>query len=415
MLPKHLIAAAIICTASIAYPAISHADTNKFDQNAMASLSQGASFDQFAVDFWPAARAKGIARKTYVSAFSGLTPNPKIIALGEKQPEFNTAIWDYIAKRVSAERIADGRKKQAEYGQTLTALERHFGVDKNLLLSIWGMETNYGGYKGKLSTVQALATMAFTGRRQKYGRTQLLAALKILQNGDISPHGMTGSWAGAMGHTQFIPTTYDAYAVDWTGNGKRDVWNSPGDALASTANYISKSGWKPNRPWGWEIKLHRNFNYANIGSRNTRSVAAWVKMGLKPVRGGRFGAPGAKSWVILPAGADGPAFLVTENFKAILRYNSSTAYALAVGHLADRIRGSGGFVASWPRHHRPLSRNQRIELQGLLAERGHYQGNVSGRVGRQTVAAIVAYQKTTGLPPDGFASAVLLERLRRGN
>jgi membrane-bound lytic murein transglycosylase B len=395
--------------------AAARADQNSYDVSAIAKLSRDASFDQFIADFWPKARATGITRKTYRAATAGLTPNSKIIALGESQPEFNTAIWDYVAKRVTHDRISDGRTKRSEHARTLKAIERRYGVDRHVLLAIWGMETNYGGYKGELGTIRSLATMAFTGRRQKYGRQQLLAALKILQNGDITPQAMTGSWAGAMGHTQFIPTTYDAYAVDWTGDGKRDVWNSISDALASTANYMTRSGWKSDRPWGWEVKLPRSFNYALIGRKKARSVASWVKQGLKPARGGRFGSAGAKSWVILPAGADGPAFLVTDNFRAILRYNASTAYALAVGHLADRIRGAEPLVAQWPIHHRPLSRSQRIELQGLLAERGFYDGDVSGRVGRQTVAAIVAYQKMAGLPPDGFASVSLLESLRRSN
>ena len=395
-------------------PGSAGANENGFDLGGLAALSRDASFDQFVTDFWPKARAAGVSRRVYNSALSGQTPNAKVIELGERQPEFSTAIWDYIGKRVTPARIALGREKRETLAKTLSALEKRYGVDRHVLLSIWGMETNFGGYTGKLSTVRSLATMAFAGRRQKYGRSQLIAAMKILQNGDITPAQMTGSWAGAMGHTQFIPTTYEAYAVDWTGDGKRDIWNSVSDALASTANYMKKSGWRSNRPWGWEIKLPRDFNYGRIGKRNARSVASWVKLGLKPARGGRFGSAGAKSWVILPAGADGPAFLVTENFKAILRYNASSAYALAVGHLADRIRGGQAFAARWPEHHRPLSRHQRVELQGLLTKRGHYRGDVSGRFGRQTVAAIVAYQKTAGLPPDGFASVALLERLRRG-
>ena len=406
---------AFACAIALCTVSSAHADQNKFDLGALAKLSRDASFDQFVIDFWPHARAKGITRKTYSAAMTGLSPNPKIIELGESQPEFNTAIWDYIDKRVTEKRITEGRAKRNNHERVLKAIERKFGVDRHVLLAIWGMETNYGGYKGELSTVGSLATMAFTGRRQKYGRQQLLAALRILQNGDIAPQAMTGSWAGAMGHTQFIPTTYEAYAVDWTSDGRRDVWNSVSDALASTANYLQKSGWKAGRPWGWEVKLPRNFNYGLIGRKKARSVASWVKHGVKPARGGRFGSAGAKSWVVLPAGADGPAFLVTENFRAILRYNASTAYALAVGHLADRIRGAEPFVAGWPVHHRPLSKSQRIELQGLLSERGFYEGDVSGRIGRQTVAAIVAYQKTAGLPPDGFASVSLLESLRRDN
>ncbi len=409
-----LFAIGFVSAALAGSPGSAGANESGFDLGGLAALSRNASFDQFVTDFWPKARAAGVSKRVYSAALADQTPNAKVIELGQRQPEFNTAVWHYIEKRVTPARIAMGREKREALAKTLSAIEKRYGVDRHVLLSIWGMETNFGGYKGELSTVRSLATMAFTGRRQKYGRSQLIAAMKILQNGDISPDKMTGSWAGAMGHTQFIPTTYQAYAVDWTGDGKRDIWNSISDALASTANYMKKSGWRSNRPWGWEVKLPRGFNFDRIGKNNARSVASWVKLGLKPARGGRFGAAGVKSWVILPAGADGPAFLVTENFKAILRYNASTSYALAVGHLADRIRGGPELAARWPEHHRPLSRPQRVELQDLLARRGHYQGDVSGRFGRQTVAAIVAYQKTAGLPPDGFASVALLERLRRG-
>lgn len=409
-----LFAIGFVSAALAGSPGSAGANESGFDLGGLAALSRNASFDQFVTDFWPKARAAGVSKRVYSAALADQTPNAKVIELGQRQPEFNTAVWHYIEKRVTPARIAMGREKREALAKTLSAIEKRYGVDRHVLLSIWGMETNFGGYKGELSTVRSLATMAFTGRRQKYGRSQLIAAMKILQNGDISPDKMTGSWAGAMGHTQFIPTTYQAYAVDWTGDGKRDIWNSVSDALASTANYIKKSGWRSNRPWGWEVKLPRGFDFDRIGKNNARSVASWVKLGLKPARGGRFGAAGVKSWVILPAGADGPAFLVTENFKAILRYNASTSYALAVGHLADRIRGGPELAARWPEHHRPLSRPQRVELQDLLARRGHYQGDVSGRFGRQTVAAIVAYQKTAGLPPDGFASVALLERLRRG-
>ncbi len=412
---KRVLATAAIGAALAAGPGSGKASEGGYDVGSIAALSRNASFEQFVADFWPKAKAKGISRRLYKAAFDGVTPNAKVIELGERQPEFTTPVWAYVEKRVTPARIEKGREKREELERTLAAIEKRYRVDRHVLLSIWGMETNFGGYKGELSTVRSLATMAFTGRRKKYGRSQLLAALKILQNGDIPVKGMTGSWAGAMGHTQFIPTTYQAYAVDWTGDGKRDIWNSVSDALASTANYMKISGWKPGRPWGWEVKLPRKFNYGRIGRKNARSVASWVKLGLKPARGGRFGSAGTKSWVILPAGADGPAFLVTDNFKAILRYNASTAYALAVGHLADRIRGARGFAAKWPVHHRMLSRTQRVELQGLLARRGLYDGDVSGRFGRQTRAAIVAYQKTAGLPPDGFANVALLERLRREN
>ena len=388
-------------------------DNGRFDVGGIAALSQKAAFQQFVSDFWPKAKAKGISHQLYKRALGDLTPNPKVIELAGNQAEFNTPIWDYIDKRVNATRIAKGQEMLREHGKLVRAIESHSGVDRHVILAIWGMETNYGGYKGDLSTVRSLATLAYTGRRKKFGRTQLLAALQILRNGDIPLEQMTGSWAGAMGHTQFIPTTYNAYAVDWTGDGKRDIWNSVADATASTANYLRKRGWRKTRPWGWEVMLPKGFDFRKIGRNNRRSVASWARMGLKPARGGNFGSAGESAWVVLPAGARGPAFLVTQNFKAILAYNNSTAYALAVGHLADRIRGTGAFVGRWPTDDAQLSRGQRKELQSLLADEGLYNGEVSGRVGKQTRAAIVKYQKTAGLPPDGYASRKLLERLRR--
>ncbi len=387
-------------------------ETSRFDLTGLADLSQRAAFQQFAVDLWPQARAKGISRRLYEKAMSGLTPDPKVIELASNQAEFNTPIWDYIAKRVSEKRIGDGIAMHYRHERLFRAIERRYGVSRHVILSIWGMETNYGGYKGNMSTVRSLATLGYIGRRKKFGRKQLLAALQILQNGDITLEQMQGSWAGAMGHTQFIPTTYNAYAADWDGDGRRDVWNSIADAAASTANYLRIRGWKNDRPWGWEVTLPRNFDYKQIGKRKRRSVAAWTKLGVRPSVGGNFGVAGVDSWIILPAGARGPAFLVTDNFKAILAYNSSTAYALSVGHLADRIRGAGPLQSRWPKNDPQLSRAQRRELQSLLAQEGLYKGEVSGRVGKHTKAAIVSYQQIAGLTPDGYASRKLLERLR---
>ncbi|NNE22798.1 MAG: lytic murein transglycosylase [Rhizobiales bacterium] len=384
-----------------------------YDLSAIATLSRNAAFQQFTADFWPKARAKGVSRRLYTRVMRDLTPNPKVIELDGNQAEFNTPVWDYLAKRVSDARIQKGRAMLQEHRRLVRAIEKRTGVDRHVILAIWGMETNYGGYKGELSTIRSLATLAYTGRRKRFGRQQLLAALQILQKGDIAPEQMTGSWAGAMGHTQFIPTTYNAYAVDWTGDGKRDIWNSVADATASTANYLRKSGWKKIRPWGWEVKLPKGFDFSKTGRAKRRSVAAWAKMGVRPIRGGNYGVARQQSWIVLPAGAKGPAFLVTQNFKAILAYNNSIAYALSVAHLSDRIRGSGPIVGRWPKDDPQLSRNQRKELQALLAGKGHYKGEVSGRVGRKTRAAIVSYQQMAGLPPDGYPSRKLLERLRR--
>jgi membrane-bound lytic murein transglycosylase B len=408
---RYLIPAAIT---SICLLASSGAQADSaMDDVALSRLSGKAAFSQFLDDLRPRALKSGISASLYDRTVAGLTPDPRVKKLSRRQPEFNTPIWQYINKRVSPIRIATGRKMKAKHAARLAAIEARFGVDRHILLAIWGMETNYGSYKGKMSIIRSLATMGFEGRRARFGRTQLIAALKILQRGDVRANQFVGSWAGAMGHTQFIPTTYAAHAVDWTGDGKRDIWNSVSDALASTANYLSRSGWRPSRPWGWEVSLPKGFNYRNIGPSGRRSVLEWSKLGVRPARGGRFGLSKEKARILLPAGAKGPAFLVTRNFKAILSYNASNAYALAVAHLADRIRGGKPFLSKWPVGDRPLSRNERSELQKLLTRKGFNTGGANGRIGKNTKQAIRRYQASRGLAPDGYASENLLIRLRR--
>ncbi len=381
-------------------------------KDSLAWLAARAAFDQFKEDFWHTARRAGISRRLYWRAMRDLTPLPRILERQRRQPEFSTPVWRYIEKRVTDARIRKGRALLKKHGGLLSRIERRFGVDRHVVLAIWGMETNYGAYKGRESVIRALATLAFTGRRQKYGRTQLVAALKILQAGDIALKDMTGSWAGAMGHTQFIPTTYLGYAVDFDGDGRRDIWHSIPDALASTANYLKKRGWQRGVPWGFEVRLPRNFDWRLVGRRHARSIAAWERLGVRPARG-RFYARHARAWILLPAGHKGPAFLVTGNFRAILGYNASHAYALAVGHLADRIAGAGPLVAAWPVRDRLLTRAERIELQKMLAREGLYRGAFEGHIGPRTREAVRRYQAAAGIPPDGYVNRALLEHLRR--
>jgi len=388
--------------------------SRSLDIGALEALSRNAAFDQFVEDLWPEARRKGISPELYRQAFAGVTPDPRIFARQTSQAEFSTPIWSYIDKRVSADRIARGKSMQETHARALQAVERRYGVDKYIVASIWGMETNFGSFTGKMSVIRSLATMAFSGQRKKYGRKQLLGALDILQSGDISLDQFTGSWAGAMGHTQFIPLTYNAYAVDMTGDGKRDIWNSVPDALGSTANYLKKRGWKNHMPWGWEVRLPRGFNYRMAGKKGTRAVAAWAKLGVKPAGQGRFGVADVRARLLLPVGRHGPAFLVTRNFDAILAYNRSISYALAVAHLGDRLAGKGPFVAKWPTDLKLLSRSDNRELQELLSARGFDTGGTSGTIGPRTRSAISNYQHRIGLTPDGYADARLLERLRRG-
>ncbi len=381
-------------------------------KDSLAWLAAQAAFDQFKEEFWPQARRAGISRRVYRQAMRGLKPLPRVLKSQRSQPEFVTPVWHYIERRVTEARIARGRALLERHGGLLSRIERRYGVDRHILLAIWGMETNYGRHKGDISVIRALSTLAFTGRRQKYGRTQLIAALKILQAGDIRLSAMKGSWAGAMGHTQFIPTTYLGYAVDFDRDGRRDIWNSVPDALASAANYLKKRGWKRGVPWGFEVRLPRGFDWRLVGRKNARTIAEWERLGVRPARG-RFYARNARAWVLLPAGHRGPAFLVTDNFRAILAYNASHAYALAVGHLADRIAGAGPLVAAWPVRDRMLTRAERIELQRMLAREGLYRGAFEGHIGPKTREAVRRYQAAAGIPPDGYVNKALLERLRR--
>jgi len=379
----------------------------------LARLAQRAAFAQFVEDFWPQARRAGIRRAVYARAMRGMTPDPSVLGHLRHQPEFSTPIWTYIEKRVSDKRIRLGREKARRHARLLGAIARRYGVNPRIVLAIWGMETNFGGYTGKMSVIRSLATLAYRGRKRKYGRSQLIAALKILQHGDVTVAGMKGSWAGAMGQTQFIPTTYAAYAVDFNGDGRRDIWSTTDDALASTANYLARRGWKAGKPWGWEVVLPRGFDYRLSGFGRGHSVRWWMARGVRPVLAKRFFALDAPAWVILPAGSRGPAFLVTGNFRAILAYNNSIAYALAVGHLADRIGGGGPFKGAWPVRDQMLSRAERIELQKRLARQGFYRGAFRGHIGPRTRKAVRRFQHTAGLPADGYVSRAILNHLRQ--
>ncbi len=379
-----------------------------------AAEDDTTAFRQWVAKFWPVARAQGISRKVFEQAFRNVTPDPDILKAAENQPEFVRPIWDYLASAVSDSRIKMGRQKLKAHAKLLGRLEQRYGVSRYILLAIWGIESRYGAYMGRKNVIRSLATLAYKGgRRAGFGRKQLLAALKILQRGDITLERMTGSWAGAMGHTQFIPTTFLAHAVDYNGDGRRDIWGSVADALASAAHYLKVSGWAPGQTWGYEVVLPKTFNYSLSGLNHVRSLAWWRKQGVKRVRGRKFPRPTDRASLILPAGARGPAFLVINNFHTIRKYNASTAYALAVGHLADRIMGYGPFVKPWPKKDKPLARAEREELQRLLAAKGYAIGKIDGVLGRRTRAAVRAYQKAVGLPADGYPSYSLLERLRK--
>ena len=373
-----------------------------------------AKFEAFIQTLWPLAKANGISRSLFDAAFEGITePDPLVLKLANNQPEFTSTTSAYLEKAVTPIRIETGREMKEANAKLLSAIEKKYGVDRHILLGIWGMESNFGKDKGSMKVMRSLATLMYSGRRKQFAREQFVAALKILKRGVVKPESFTGSWAAAMGHTQFIPTSYLSYAVDWTGDGTKDIWNSKEDALASTANYLAKAGWKNDRPWGWEVELPKNFNKALIGRKHWKTVAEWEKLGIRRADGKDFGSKSADAFVMVPQGVDGPRFLVTRNFLAIMDYNISHSYALAVGHLADRIRGQGAFVGAWPDVDFDLSFAQRVELQKRLNALGYNTGGDDGRFGARTYEAIIAFQKSAGLPLDGRPSLKLLERVRK--
>lgn len=371
-----------------------------------------ADFPAWLAEFRAQARAAGISEATLRRALTGIEPIPSVIESDASQPEFVRPVWSYLDSAVSDARIVRGRERLAANAPLFAAVEGRYGVPAEIVAAIWGMESNFGGNVGTLPVIPALATLAHDGRRTDYGREQLLAALRIVDAGDIEPERMIGSWAGAMGHTQFIPTTYLRYAVDGDADGRRDLWSSLPDVFFSTAHYLAEAGWRPGVPWGAEVVLPPGFDLSQTDLAVVRPAAEWLALGVRSA-GGRLPAGDEPSSLLLPAGHAGPAFLVTGNFRAILRYNNSSSYALAVGHLADRLAGEGTIRAAWPRHLRPLARDERTELQRLLAERGYDVGTADGIVGPMTRSALRRFQVDQGMPPDGFPTTETLDRLRR--
>lgn len=381
---------------------------------AFASPASADAIDQrfqaFVAQLRPQAAAAGVSAGTFDRAFRGLKPDREAIEKSQYQPEFKTTMAQYIDTRVSDTRINAGRENYQQWGKTLAALERSTGVDRYAILSVWGMETNYGGSMGGHNVIEALATLACCQtRRPEFFRKELITALQILQRGDVAPENMIGSWAGAMGHTQFMPTSFKAYAADGDGDGRRDIWTSVPDALASTANYLKKHGWRSGETWGYEVILPGGMN-AKAGAK--MPLGRWQAAGVQRASGGGFARATDVATLLQPAGPRGPSFLMTQNFRVIKRYNNADSYALAVGHLADRIRGGGAFVTPWPNHDKPLDEQERLELQALLARRGFAVGEPDGKIGPATREAIMSYQQRQGLAPDGYAGVSLLRHLR---
>lgn len=385
----------------------------KYGRDQNPDPAKVAGLNQWIAGFRARAQAAGISDGTFDRAFAAVVYNPEVIRRSENQAEFKKSLWEYLETATSDKRVATGRAMLAQYAGVLSQIEAKYGVDKEVVVSVWGMESSYGERRGDLPLIEALATMSYDGRRAGFFEQQLIGALKILQAGDIDPGHMTGSWAGAMGHTQFIPTSYLAYAVDFTGDGRRDIWaDDPTDALASTAAYLARSGWQQGLPWGVEVTLPAGWSGPVSGKSAKRDAGEWAAMGIRPAAGGSL--PPGPSALFLPAGVRGAAFLITRNFHAIERYNAADAYVVAVGHLGDRLKGKGPLVTPWPAGDTTLRMAERMELQERLTRMGFDTGGVDGNVGAKTYAAVKAYQMSRGLPPDGFPDRELLEMLRRG-
>jgi lytic murein transglycosylase len=361
---------------------------------------------------WPDAARRGVSRESFERYTSGLSPDLRLMDLMDSQPEFTKAIWDYLDILVSDTRIARGREILAQYKPQFDAMERAYGVDRYIVASIWGIESNYGTQGGDRSVVNSTATLACVGRRQAYFKDEFLSALEILHRGDVRPEHLKGSWAGAFGGTQFMPTSFKRFAVDFDGDGRRDVVDNPTDLIASTANNLKKDGWQSGQTWGYEVVVPRGFNYMLADRGKSMTLAQWQHLGVKRPDSKAFPRPGDKAYLLAPAGAEGPGFLMLQNFRVIMKYNPAEAYALAIGHFADRLRGGQPFAQPWPRQERVLSRAERLELQQLLARRGFYRGTPDGQIGSLTREALRGFQASIGTPADGFASSDVLDRLR---
>jgi membrane-bound lytic murein transglycosylase B len=393
----------------------SHAQTPIVQKDALMTSTTTAP-DTQGLHLWLSgfrlrASAAGISGAVMDQALTGLIYEPDVIRRDRNQSEFTKTIWDYLDTAASDARVENGRAALQKHGAVLARIEAKYGVDKEVVAAIWGLESAYGTFRGSVPTIQSLATLAYDGRRAAFFEGELLAALKILEAGDTAASNMQGSWAGAMGHTQFMPSSFLAYAVDFNGDGKRDIWgDDPTDALASSAAYLAGFGWTKAAPWGLEIKLPKGFDYDQTSERVKKPVAEWQALGVRQINGGDLPDHGAAS-VLLPGGARGAAFLIFSNFQVIERYNSADAYVIAVGHLADLLRGRARITSGWPRELRALTLEERLDLQTRLTRAGFDTQGVDGKMGPNTIAAVKAFQKSKGIITDGYPSLDVLNRL----
>ena len=380
-------------------------------QAAVPVMANERAFKAFIQEIKQAAQKDGIDTK-HLKALDALIPDPEVQRLAARQPEYVKPIWAYLTHMVTQERLSLGRDQLKSREAFLDGLEKKYGVPRGILIAIWGVETNYGGNKGSFSVLRSLATLGYEGKRADFGRQQLLYALRILQSGDVALKDFKGSWAGAMGHTQFIPTTYADYAADGTGDGIKDIWTEPRDALASAAYYLKRMRWQRGLVWGFEVAVPDDFDFAEARIKNAKPVSYWADKGVRAT-GRELDETLGEVSIFAPAGLRGPVFMLTKNFRVLLRYNTAPAYALAVGHLSQRFFGAAPFNRAWPNADRPLLPDEIAELQRRLRKAGYDTGDIDGVLGRQTIAAVRRYQDDRGLAADGFATPGLLEVLSR--
>jgi len=375
-----------------------------------AALS--ADFGTWLAGFVSRARAAGISQRVLDSALSGVSPQPRIIANDRRQAEVARSLQDYIATAASSARIAGGQRALARYRTLLAGIERTYGIPKEVLVAIWGMESSFGGFRGSTPVIPTLATLAHEGRRRDLFEAELIAALRILQSGDATPAQMQGSFAGAMGHMQFMPSTYLAHAVDHNGDGRRDIWgDDPTDALASAAALLRANGWQQSQPWATEVTLPQGFDLALTGRIYPRPARDWRALGVAAAAGGQLPDHGAGA-LILPAGPRGPVFMIYNNFHVLKTYNYADSYVIGVGHLSDRLAGGGPIRAGYPRDPWGMSDAERTALQNRLNAGGYGAGNPDGVIGEKGRAAIRAYEAANGLRVTGVPSRALLQRLQ---
>lgn len=379
----------------------------------MCAAAQAQDFQACLSGVRAEAAQRGVSGATFDRVMAGVTPDPRVIESLQFQPEFKTPIWDYLATLVDEQKVKEGRAMMARHAQALAAAEQRFGVDRHTIAAVWGVESDYGNVTGRWGLPQALSTLACTApRRRDYFRGELLATLQIVQRGDLAPEKLRGSWAGAFGQTQFMPSTYLRLAVDGDGDGRRDLVDSVPDALHSTANFLAKAGWRTGEAWGYEVRIPAGYAGPS-GRRDKQPLSAWSQRGIRRVDGSALTGEGSPG-LLLPAGANGPAFLVFRNYDAAFSYNGADSYALAISLLSDRLRGRPGIRAAWPTDDRGLSRAERKELQEHLLRRGFQIGEADGAIGAVTRKAIAEYQRRLGLEQDGRAGGRVLDALRAG-